>query len=145
MTASVATLAQKLPRDSSLRPADTAAFRTLCWATVVLAGGLLCLGLIVEGRTVADRLPELGLWSLLVALAVFSSLRLWRNVHFGLDFPLLLALSFIYGPVASGTVAFVASIDPRELRGEMTLHRALFNRSQIALAVMTAGTVFRLM
>jgi signal transduction histidine kinase len=142
MSASAATI-QKLPRDSSTRPVDTPEFRALCWSTSFIAIALLGVGLFLHRAPTLARLSEFALWGLLIALADLGSLRIWRNVHFGLDFPLLLALAFLYGPVAAGCVAFIASIDPRELHRDMTIHRALFNRSQIALAVMAAGVVFR--
>src|SRR5256885_3338205 len=145
MSASAATLAQKLPRDSTLRPVDTPEFRALCWWTACLAVVCLGLGLVVDKGLPLSRLPEFALWGLLIAIADLGSLRIWRNVHFGLDFPLLLALAFLYGPVVAGVVAFVASIDPRELHRDMSLHRALFNRSQICLAVMPAGAFFSAM
>src|SRR5437870_10488790 len=143
MSASAATIAQKLPRDSSARPVDTPEFRTLCWSTSFVAMALLGVGLFLHRGPALARLSEFALWGLLIALADLGSLRIWRNIHFGLDFPLLLALAFLYGPVAAGWVALIASIDPRELHRGMSIHRALFNRSQIALAVMAAGVVFR--
>src|SRR5437588_2209701 len=145
MSASVTALAQKLPRDSNLPPVDTPEFRLLCWGTSSLTVAILGTTLFIGHGLSVGRLYEFALWGLLIAIADLGSLRIWRNVHFGLDFPLLLALAFLYGPVPSGVVAFVASIDPREIRREMSLHRALFNRAQISLSVMMAGAVFSLM
>src|SRR5437588_3468171 len=145
MSASATALAQKLPRDSSLPPADTREFRVLCWSTAAVAILALGVGFLLDRGLPVTKLSEFALWGLLIAIADLGSLRIWRNVHFGLDFPLLLVLAFLYGPVPSGVVAFVASIDPREIRREMSLHRALFNLAQISLSVMLAGAVFSLM
>ncbi|HKI30093.1 MAG TPA: histidine kinase, partial [Actinomycetota bacterium] len=59
-----------------------------------------------------------------------------------MGFPLLMAVAFLYPPAAAGSAAFLAASDPRELRREVGLLQALFNRSCIALAVWAAGAVF---
>ncbi len=45
-------------------------------------------------------------------------------------------------PEVAALVALVSASDPREFRGEVTLLRALFNRSSIAIAVLAASGVF---
>jgi signal transduction histidine kinase len=74
-----------------------------------------------------------------------GSLRVWRNLYLGFDFPLLLAAAFLYGPLVSGVIALIGSIDVREFRRGVSLLRALFNRAQICLSVMAAGFVFQAM
>ena len=60
-----------------------------------------------------------------------------------MGFPLLMAVAFLYPePAVAGAAAFLAASDPRELRREVGLLQALFNRSCIALAVWAAGAVF---
>jgi signal transduction histidine kinase len=59
-------------------------------------------------------------------------------------FPLLMMIAILYPPGAAGIIAFLGASDPRELRRDVSLSTALFNRSQVALAVMAAGLVFHL-
>ena len=61
-----------------------------------------------------------------------------------MGFPLLMMIAILYPPEVAGVIAFVGASDPRELKREVTLSTALFNRSQVALAVMAAGYVFHL-
>ena len=53
-------------------------------------------------------------------------------------------IAILYPPEVAGVIAFVGASDPRELKREVALSTALFNRSQVALAVMAAGFVFHL-
>ena len=59
-----------------------------------------------------------------------------------MGFPVLLATGFLYQPEIAGLIALLGSFDPREFRREVSLSRALFNRSQVALCVMLASFVF---
>jgi signal transduction histidine kinase len=51
-------------------------------------------------------------------------------------------IAILYPPSAAGVVAFLGASDPREIKREVALSTALFNRSQVALSVMAAGLVF---
>jgi signal transduction histidine kinase len=53
-------------------------------------------------------------------------------------------IAILYPPGAAGIIAFLGAFDPREVRREVSLATALFNRSQVALAVMAAGGVFHI-
>jgi signal transduction histidine kinase len=53
-------------------------------------------------------------------------------------------VAILYPPGAAGVIAFLGAFDPRELRHEVGLSTALFNRSQVALSVMAAGAVFHI-
>src|SRR5207249_8225953 len=61
---------------------------------------------------------------------------------FGLSFPILLGVAMIYPPPVAASVAFVASFEARELRAQLPLSRALYNRSQIAIAALCCGLTF---
>jgi signal transduction histidine kinase len=91
----------------------------------------------VEG----DLLPLLG-WVVTIALVELVPVPMWRGTTISMGFPLLMVVAFIYDPAAAGAAAFLAASDPRELRHEVSLLRALFNRSQVALAVGASSAVF---
>jgi signal transduction histidine kinase len=76
-------------------------------------------------------------------LASLDTSRVELQLSF--SYPVLLAAAFIYDPTAGAIVAFVGTVDPRELRREITLINGLFNRCQITLSVMAASTVFHSM
>jgi signal transduction histidine kinase len=85
---------------------------------------------------------DLFLWGAVVAVVELLPVSAWRGMQISVSFPVLVAVAFLYPPAAAGLVAMVASVDPRELRREVSFLRAAFNRSQISLAVMAASLVF---
>jgi signal transduction histidine kinase len=95
-----------------------------------------------HGDVLARRWVEVLAWIALIAIVELMPVPMWRGTHIGVGFPLLMVVAFIYpAPVAAGT-AFLAAFDPREFRGEIGVFRALFNRSQVALAVWGASLIF---
>jgi signal transduction histidine kinase len=56
--------------------------------------------------------------------------------------PVLLSVGYLFGPIVAGATAFVAYVDPRELRGEIPVGKGLFNRAQTSLSVMAATGIF---
>jgi signal transduction histidine kinase len=60
-----------------------------------------------------------------------------------MTFPVLMAVAFLdYAPMAAALTALVGSFDPREFRREFGPVRAVFNRCQVALAVLAASSIF---
>jgi signal transduction histidine kinase len=59
-----------------------------------------------------------------------------------MSLPLLLAAGMVLEPVEAGLLAFLGSADPRELKGEIWLGRAMFNRSQVAISSVAASFAF---
>jgi signal transduction histidine kinase len=68
----------------------------------------------------------------------------WGGAQLSLSFPLLLGVAIIFEPAVATLIAFLGSADPRELRRETTVIRALFNRSQMALSILAGGVLFNL-
>ncbi|HXF36513.1 MAG TPA: ATP-binding protein [Actinomycetota bacterium] len=62
-----------------------------------------------------------------------------------MDLPILLAAGFLEGPTFAGFVALLGSVDPRELRRQVSWSLAAFNRGQTALSVMAGAWVFELL
>lgn len=86
--------------------------------------------------------PILLAWIALVAAVELLPVPTWRNVQVSLGFPLLIAVGLTYPPGVAALVALLGSLDPREWKGEVSPLRALFNRCQVALAVLAASAVF---
>jgi signal transduction histidine kinase len=82
------------------------------------------------------------LWVAVTAVVELVPVPLWRGTHISMGFPLLMVVAFLYPPAAAGSAAFVAASDPREIKRQVGVLRALFNRSQVALAVWGASAVF---
>jgi signal transduction histidine kinase len=82
------------------------------------------------------------LWVLAMAVADYLEVQFWRGVHLTMSLTVGIAAAMVFDPVVAASIAFVGSLDPREVRGEMPLRRALYNRSQVAAAVGLASVVF---
>ena len=78
--------------------------------------------------------PKLLFWIAVVAVVELLPVPVSREIQFSLGFPVLLAVSILYPPHVAATVALLGSFDPRELRGQISLTKALYNRSQVALS-----------
>jgi len=85
---------------------------------------------------------DLVAWTVCVAILGLASIQTDSGLQLGMDMPVLLAAGFLYGPIVAGVVAFVAFADIREIRGGISVSRALFNRAQTSLSVILATAVF---
>jgi signal transduction histidine kinase len=81
-------------------------------------------------------------WLVVVALADLMPVPIWGSVELMMSFPVLLASAFVFPPYVAGSLAFLASMDVREIRREIPFGRALFNRSNVALSVIASSVVF---
>ena len=128
---------ERAPRQMTLRSRSAAA---------IFALGLVLptvVGLAYYTLTDFDALPaELLIWIFLVALIELLPAPAWGGIQVGLGFPLLTAVAILYPPGAAALVAFLGTTDPREIRAEINPLRALFNRSQVAIAVFAASSTF---
>ena len=109
---------------------------------VALLGAALGLRVSAIGGLPTVPLIELVFWSVLVLamnIIPFTS----GDVSFTLDTPLLLTVALLYPPEVACIIAFVGSMDIREVQRRVGPMRALFNRTQIALSVLVAGLLFR--
>jgi signal transduction histidine kinase len=93
---------------------------------------------VLHGKT----LIELAAWVAIIGAVELIPVPMWRSTHISIGFPLLMVVAFLYQPGPAGLVAFLAASDPRELRREVNLLRALFNRCQVALSVLAASATF---
>jgi hypothetical protein len=90
-------------------------------------------------------LPEALPWFLVVCLADLLPVPIWGSVELMTSFPVLLAAAFVFPPYVAGSLSFIGTLDRREVRREISLGRALFNRSNVALSVMAASWAFHKM
>jgi signal transduction histidine kinase len=82
----------------------------------------------------------------IVAVAVVDLIPVpgWGGLQLSLSFPLLLGVAIVFEPPVATLIAFVGSVDPREFRREVSLIKALFNRSQMAVSILAASLLFGL-
>jgi signal transduction histidine kinase len=87
---------------------------------------------------------ELLLWAAVVASVDLLPVWVWRSVSVSMSFPVTLAAGMLFPPAEAALIAFIGSFDPRELRGEVSLAKSVFNRSQVAASVMAGSALFHL-
>src|SRR5436190_6150360 len=124
-------------REITLRDMNAASIFAL---TLVLP--VVCLLVIFLRREWASFRPALLVWVLLVGAVELLPAPAWRGIHVSLGFPILTAVAFTYLPGWAATVALIGSTDPAEFKHETTVLKALFNRSQVALAVFLSSATF---
>jgi signal transduction histidine kinase len=66
----------------------------------------------------------------------------WQDIELSLSFPIMIGAAILYAAPVAGMIAIVGSSDIHEFRREMPLLRSLWNRSQMALAVVAGSAVF---
>jgi signal transduction histidine kinase len=94
------------------------------------------------------REPELvttGAWFFAVCIAIIDLIPVpaWSGLQLSVSFPVLLGAAVLFPPAVAGAIALVGSFDPRELRGQIPVLRAAYNRCQIGLSTMAAAWTFQ--
>jgi signal transduction histidine kinase len=84
------------------------------------------------------------LFALAVAVVDLIPVPGWGGLQLSLSFPILLGAAIVFPPPVAAAIAFAGSADPRELRREMPLLRALFNRAQMAASTLAGSALFHL-
>ena len=126
-------------RRAGIDPPAARAFHGL----VITPGLLLIAGLVALSPPV-DATEALGwlFWTVLIALVELLPVPAWRTLQVSMAFPLATAVAILYQPGIAGLILLLGSSDPREFRREVPLLRAVFNRTQVALATAAASAAF---
>jgi signal transduction histidine kinase len=142
MSVTAASVAQTSPSSRSAPTRDPPSTLAMSAVLTLLLGALLIRGRETLTTIIKVEWGPLVFWAVLVVVLSFFPIKV-EDARLTLDDPILLALALLYPPEVAALVAFLASCDLRELRGEVAFSRALFNRVQIGLSVYLAGTTFR--
>lgn len=118
------------------------ASRIYAWV-VVLSTAAIMVALIPT----VDHFPSISkflYWTILLAVVELLPVTLGFETRLTMGFTILLAIAILFQPVIAMLIAFLGSVDPREIRREVPPHKALFNRAQGALATGAAAYPFTL-
>ena len=88
--------------------------------------------------TASQLLP----WLVIVVIADLLPVPIWGSVELMMSFPVLLASALVFPPYIAGSLSFVVTLDLRELRGEISPLRDLYNRSNVTASVLVASWIF---
>jgi len=132
------------PDDATRDTPRTAAHGPLVTALEVAVVLPTLMFLVFELARHPDRLTS-GVWFFAVSIAVIDLIPVpaWSGLQLSVSFPVLLGAAVLFPPPVAGAIALVGSFDPRELRGQISVLRAAYNRCQIALSTMAAAWVFQ--
>jgi signal transduction histidine kinase len=85
---------------------------------------------------------DLLFWTGVLAVVGLLPVSVSKRLELTLTFPMLLALAMLYDPRVTAVVTLVGAFDSREIRGEISLLKSVFNRSQIAIAALAGSAIF---
>jgi signal transduction histidine kinase len=120
--------------------------RRFTWATafalVVTASTFVGLGFLLLTRGEPIPVVRIVPWVILIAAVELLPVTTWSGVQVSVGYPLIMAVALVFPPEIAALVGLLSASDPRELRREVSVIRALFNRCQVTLAVLAASAVF---
>jgi signal transduction histidine kinase len=118
------------------KPALGWAFKAFVIGSV---SGVLAVALARHPTTIR---PELALWAIAIAVVELLPVEGWRGLRLSLSFPILVGVAMLYSPPIAATVTLVGLFDAREVKRDLPLMTALFNRCQVAAAILLASLTF---
>jgi signal transduction histidine kinase len=119
--------------------------RVVFFGVTAVVVSILAVHIAGNWQNLVDDVPILIVWVVVVAVADLLPVQLWGDITLSMSLPITLAAGMVLSPWNAGMIGFVAALDLREFRREVSLARGLYNRSQIAASVMLASTVFHAM
>ncbi len=122
---------------------DSFAIRIFQLASSLSIFAFLALLVSSERLALDGRWSEIALWAAVALAADLMLVRVGKGVTLTMSLPVSLAAALLFPPAFAAIVAFAGCFDPMEIRGESSLSRAVFNRSQVALATTAAAFTFR--
>lgn len=121
---------------------ETLSVRVLFYVVTAIIVSTLGVGIARSPGLRVTALAALVLWVIVAAVADLLPVQLWGDVSLSMSLPVTLAAGMVMVPWQAGLVAFIAAMDLREFRREVSLARGLYNRSQVAASVMVASLTF---
>ena len=115
--------------------------RFFFWFVSVLWLVVLARALTLEWRGTGPDLLDLLPWVILLVITNVLPLSAKHFADLTADWPIHIAAALVLSPVEAGLVAFLGAFDPREVQRQITLSKALFNRSQVGLMYFAAALV----
>ncbi len=88
--------------------------------------------------------PAVLFFILTVAVVDLIPVPGWGGLQLSLSFPILLGVAIIFEPPVAALIALLGSVDPREFRREVSLLKALWNRSQMSASILAGSLLYHL-
>jgi len=111
------------------------------WAVIASVLAFLAHRVLVGGEGAEAEAFDVVMWIVAAAVADLMTVQIGRGVVLSMSVPVLLAAAMLHTPAVAAAIAFLGELDLREIRREITVERAAFNRAQIGLAVGASSAV----
>ncbi len=115
----------------------------VAWLEIVLVGPIL---IWLTWQAASTDWAVIGWGALFFVLCIAAvdliPIPAWEDIELSLSFPIMIGVAMLYSPPIAGVIALIGSSDVHELRQEIPLMRALWNRSQMAIAIVAGSAVF---
>jgi signal transduction histidine kinase len=101
-------------------------------------------GLAVVLPSYRDELLDPAVLFFIVAVAIVDLIPVpvWGGIQLSLSFPILIGVTILFAPPVAAFITLAGSMDPREIKREVSFLKALYNRSQMAVSILAGGLVF---
>jgi signal transduction histidine kinase len=126
----------------SRRSEDPRLVSVYCVAVSGVYMALLVTLIALNWTPAISDLSPMGLWLVAILFSDMMRVRLWDDLGFALSLPVTLAAAMVLDPWQASLVAFLGSVDLREIKGEIPAARSLFNRAEVGLCVLVASAAF---
>jgi signal transduction histidine kinase len=121
-------------------PDERGATALLQWSVILGVMGYLGWAI---WRVPEDSVGPAVLFFILAAIVVdLIPVPAWGGMQLSLSFPILLGVALVFPPPIASMIALLGSADPRELRREVSVQKALWNRAQMSLSIVLGSAVF---
>jgi signal transduction histidine kinase len=111
------------------------------FAVSLLGFALLTWSAVAHTKMIASHLLLLVPWAILLIVVHLLPVSGWPSAHLAFDLPVAVGAAMVLSPVETMLLGFLCSFDSLEIRGQITLTKALFNRVQTALCYGAASAV----
>jgi signal transduction histidine kinase len=138
----MATTAASRVTASSAALGDSGQAKAFHWTVTAIT--IVSLGVLLDVRRPSDSPAEVGAWIVACLLADLMYVRIGRSITLSMSLPVVLAAALLHAPAVTALIAFLGSLDPREIQGKSSLERVLFNRSQVAVSAAAASIAIHL-
>ena len=117
---------------------------TRTYSIIVVIATTLIMVALISGGVERQPLSTFIFWIVLLAAVDLLPVSLGHEGEVTMGIPINLALAMLFPPWMAMTIVGLAALDLREIRHEIPLLQAIFNRAQLMLAVGAAAAVFSL-
>jgi signal transduction histidine kinase len=107
--------------------------RLIYWGMLVICLLILGKGLASDSGEVSRDFMTLVPWFAVIGLFNLLPVAGWQSTSFTADDPLVLAAALLLTPLETGLVTFVGALNLKEFRGQISIEKTLFNRSQLSV------------